>query len=100
MDSLVPMMALLITGDSVYNAAFRDLTRDDKLVASVDRDLGPVPVHYLICRSGGYEIQHAPDGRIETVFVHIKPCRRFKAFRGELISGLRPGLTRKDVRSR
>ena len=40
----------------------------------------------------------AADGRITTVHVHVQPDPLYGAFRGDLPSGLRPDMTRADVR--
>lgn len=99
MNSLAPLMAFIIGDTPVTDDAFADVTKGDKLIRSVERGLGPTPIHTIECKSGGYSVQHYPDGIIRAVHAYIRrpPVRGYRAFAGELIAGLDATMTREEV---
>ena len=96
MDSLIALV-----GQPVDAAAVQALIASEQLQASTEEDLEegePVRSH-LSSPTGGYLFSHTL-GRLNTLFVHVRPKGEYSAFRGALVHGLTPGWTRADVRRR
>lgn len=96
LESLIP-----IVGQPVDDAAVQALIASEQLQSSTEEDLEegePVRSH-LSSPTGGYLFSHTL-GRLNTLFVHVRPTSEYAAFRGALVHGLTPQSTRSDVRRR
>src|SRR4051812_32751258 len=97
MPSMESLMALV--GERVDAPAVQALILSQQLQSSTEDDLEegePVRSH-LFSPTGGYLFSHTL-GRLDTLFVHVKPKGEYAAFRGALSNGLTAGSTRADVR--
>ena len=99
MPSMESLIALV--GQRVDAAAVQALVASEQLQSSTDEDLEegePVRSH-LSSPTGGYLFSHT-RGRLNTLFVHVRPKGEYAAFRGALVHGLTPQSTRSAVRRR
>ena len=97
MPSMESLIALV--GQRVEVAAVQALIASEQLQSSTEEDLEegePVRSH-LSRPTGGYLFSHTL-GRLNTLFVHVRPKGEYAAFRGALVHGLTPQSTRSDVR--
>lgn len=97
MQSMESLVALV--GQPVDTAAVQALIASEQLHSTTEEDLEegePVESH-LSSASGGYEFSHTL-GRLNTLFIHVKPKDEYAAFRGTLTHGLTAQSTRLDVR--
>jgi hypothetical protein len=96
MDSLVALV-----GQPIDAPAVRALVASERLQSSTEPDMEegePVRSH-LSSPAGGFEFTHTL-GRINTLFVYVRPAGGNAAFRGTLIHGLSARSTRADVRTK
>ncbi len=97
MPSMESLIALV--GEPVDAPAVQALIASEQLLSSTEEDLEegePVRSH-LSSPTGGYLFSHTL-GRLDALFVHIKPKGEYAAFRGALSNGLTARSTRADVR--
>jgi hypothetical protein len=94
MESLVALV-----GQPVDAPAVRALIESERLQSSTgpDSEEGEPVRAYLSDPDGGYEFSHRL-GRINTLFVYVRPAQGNAAFRGALVHGLSARSTRADVR--
>lgn len=94
MDSLVALV-----GQPVDTAAVQALIASERLQSTTEDDLEegePVESH-LSSVSGGYEFSQSL-GRLNTLFIYVKPKGEYAAFRGTLTHGLTAQSNRLDVK--
>ncbi len=94
MESLINLV-----GERVESTIVRALIESEQLQSSIGEDLEegePVRSH-LLGRSKGYAFSHT-FGRLDTLFVYVKPKDEYAAFCGLLPHGLTARSTRSDVR--
>lgn len=99
MPSIESLIALV--GESVDAPAVQALIVSEQLRSSTEEDLEegePVRSH-LSSTTGGFLFSHT-FGRINTLFVHVKPKGEYAAFGAALTRGLTARSTRTDVRER
>jgi len=99
----MPFMESLIdlVGQPVDATAVQALIASEQLQSSTEEDLEegePVRSHLSSC-TGGYALSHTL-GRLDTLFVHVRPKGEYATFREALVHGLTPQSTRSDVRRR
>jgi hypothetical protein len=99
MPSMESLMALV--GEPVDAPGVQALIASERLLSSTDEDLEEgVPVRsHLLSPSGGFEFSHTL-GRLNTLFIYVRPKGGNAAFRGALMHGLTARSTRTDVRKR
>jgi len=90
---------MALVGEPVDAPAVQALIASEQLQSSTEEDLEegePVRSH-LSSPTGGYLFSHSL-GRLDTLFVHVKPKGDYVAFDGALTKGLTARSTRTDVR--
>jgi hypothetical protein len=97
MPSMEALVALV--GQPVEAPAVRALIASERLQSSTEPDLeeGEPARSHLFSPGGGFEFTHTL-GRINTLFVYVRPAGGNAAVSGTLIHGLSARSTRTDVR--
>jgi hypothetical protein len=99
MPSMESLIALV--GEPVDTPAVQALIASEQLQSSTEEDLeeGEAVRSHLSSPTGGYLFLRTL-GRLNTLFVHVRPKGEYAAFRGTLTHGLTARSTRTDVRTR
>lgn len=90
---------IVLVGEPVDAPSVQALIASEQLRASTEEDLeeGEPSRSHLSSPTGGYVFTHTL-GRVDTLFVYVKPKDGYAAFRGVLTNGLTARSTRTDVR--
>jgi hypothetical protein len=98
----MPSMSELIglIGRSVKDTDVLAILAPLDVVPSVesDHEEGEIPRHWLQSRGFGFDIEHAPEGRITTVFLFVCGDEEHQPFRGELVEKLSSVVNQNAVR--
>jgi hypothetical protein len=102
-EKTMPSMESLIAfvGQSVDAPHVQALVTSEQLQSSTEEDLeeGESLRSHFFSPRGGYSFSHTL-GRLNTLFIYVKPKGGNAAFGGALMHGLTARSTRTDVRSR